>query len=226
MLFNRREQSDRSKPKSYIALSSEEAQQYEFVVLNNPVFMQGFALAPIIAVCTDVRTALMFAMVGSIIIYPTRIIGDLTVGYIKTRLRIMIYALTGAIFTIPALLLAYHTFETDFIVAGIYLLMLFLDQAVTWRSGVARREGIRVIFWNAFKTILGYSLSVCLIGTLREFLAFGSFADMKLLSAGPLPIASTVPGGFLIVGIIAAAWQKFSDIAKKLFFMGGKKNAK
>ena len=208
--------------RSRLMLSSEEAQQNDFIFFNNTVLIQGLALTPVIAAAATLKDAVILAIAASIIIIPTRIIGDATVGWIKTRLRIIFYALVAALILIPDMVLLYRWFGSRFIALGLYIPLLAVDGAVTWRASVSQKEGVRHVFRNAFSTALGYSFVICLIGTVREILGKGTVWGLKLLNGAMFPASSIIPGGLLITALFAAFWQGITGFLKKILFAGGK----
>lgn len=202
--------------------NAQEAQKNDFILFNNTVLIQGLALTPVIAAATTLKDAVILAIAGAVVIIPTRIIGDATVGWVKTRLRIIFYALIAALVLIPDMIMLYRWFGSRFIALGLYVLLLSVDGAVTWRASVSQKEGARHVFRNAFSTAIGYSLVICLIGTVREMIGKGTIWDIKLLNTALFPAASIIPGGLMITALFAAFWQGITGFLRKFLFAGGK----
>lgn len=208
--------------RSRLMLNTEEAQQNDFLFFNNTVLMQGLALTPVIAAATTLENAVILAIAGAVLIIPTRILGDVTVGRIKTRLRIIFYTVLSALIMVPDMIILSRWFKGSFVSVGLYVPLLFVDGAVTWRASVAQREGTRHVFRNAVSTALGYAFAICLTGTVREILGKGTVWGVQILGKAPFSVASMVPGGFLITAVIAAGWQGITRSFKKIIFSGGK----
>ncbi len=210
--------------RSRLMLNTEEAQQNDFLFFNNTVLMQGLALTPVIAAATTLENAVILAIAGAVLIIPTRILGDVTVGRIKTRLRIIFYTVLSALIMVPDMIFLSRWFKGSFVSVGLYVPLLFVDGAVTWRASVAQREGTRHVFRNAVSTALGYAFAICLTGTVREILGKGTVWGVQIFGKAPFTVASMVPGGFLITAVIAAGWQGITRFFKKIIFSGGKAN--
>ncbi len=208
--------------RSRLMLNTEEAQQNDFLFFNNTVLMQGLALTPVIAAATTLENAVILAIAGAVLIIPTRILGDVTVGRIKTRLRIIFYTVLSALIMVPDMIFLSRWFKGSFVSVGLYVPLLFVDGAVTWRASVAQREGTRHVFRNAVSTALGYAFAICLTGTVREILGKGTVWGVQIFGKAPFTVASMVPGGFLITAVIAAGWQGITRFFKKIIFSGGK----
>ncbi len=211
--------------RSRLMLNAEEAQKYDFLFFNNAVLGQGLALTPVIAAANTLRNAVILAIAAVVLIIPTRILGDATVGWIKTRLRIIFYTVLSALILIPDMILLSRWFGGSFISVGLYVPLLFVDGIVTWRASVAQREGARHVFRNAFSTAIGYSVVICLVGSIREILGKGTIWGVQLFRGPLFSAASIIPGGFLITALIAAFWQSITSIFKKIVFGGGKTDA-
>ena len=97
--------------RSRLMLNTEEAQQNDFIFFNNTVLIQGLALTPVIAAATSLKSAVILSIAGAVLIIPTRILGDATVGRIKTRLRVIFYAILSAILLVPDMILLSRWFE-------------------------------------------------------------------------------------------------------------------
>ena len=208
--------------RSRLMLNSEEAQKNDFIFFNNTVLIQGLALTPVIAAAGTLKDAVILAIAAVILIIPTRIIGDVTVGWIKARLRIIFYAVLAAVILIPDMILLSGWFGSRFTALGLYVPLLFADGAVTWRASVAQKEGARHVFRNAFTTAFGYAFVICLIGSVREILGKGSIWDYKLFGSALFPSASIIPGGLLVTALIAAFWQSITGFFRNIVFAGGK----
>ena len=210
--------------RSRLMLNSEEAQKNDFIFFNNTVLVQGLALTPVIAAAGTLKDAVILAIAAAIVIIPTRIIGDVTVGWIKARLRVIFYAVLAALILIPVMILLSGWFGSRFIALGLYIPLLFADGAVTWRASVSQKEGARHVFRNAFATAFGYAFVICLIGSVREILGKGSIWDYKLFGSALFPAASVIPGGLLITALLAAFWQSITGFFRNIVFAGGKTN--
>ncbi len=210
--------------RSRLTLNSDEAQKNDFIFFNNTVLVQGLALTPVIGAANTLKGAVILAIAAVTLIIPTRILGDATVGWIKTRLRIIVYTVLAAIIMIPDMILLSKWFGGKFISVGLYVPLLFVDGAVTWRASVAQREGTRHVFRNAFSTAIGYAMVITFVGAIRELLGKGTIWDAQVFPGPPFSAASLVPGGFLITALVAAFWQSITSFFKRIIFSGGRSN--
>lgn len=211
----------KDKGRTRFTLSTREAIQYDALFFNNPVFVSGYAMAAAVGGAYDLRNAHMLALAGVLLIIPVRLLGELTAEKLTFRLRIVLYVFTSALISIPVMVLLYKYFAGSMVLAGLYLLLLFMDSVVISRSVVPGKEGARLVFNGAFSTAGGYALALLLVGAVRELLSSGCLFGNRVFGKGIWAAASSVPCGFVIVALMAGIWQCICSIAKRIIFIGG-----
>lgn len=194
--------------KRKIRFTLDEAMRRNLIVFNNPVLVQGLALTPVVAATTSLKSAVILSLVAFILIIPTRFLGELLIGIVPRNLRPMVYSLIAAVCYIPAVLVAAYLFGTDVAAyGGNFVPMLVVDGIVLSRTEIPAREGVGQSLRNGFLTALGLAVVMLLVGAGRELLATGRIWGIPVLQQGPLVIAGTVAGGFLLVALLAALLQ-------------------
>ncbi len=208
-----------SQERAKITLTLDEAMRRDLLLFNNPVLIQGLALTPVIAAATTLKNAVVLALVAFILIVPTRIVGDLLIGYVPKNLRALLYSIVSALLYIPALLLVVFLFKADAAGPGGYLPLLIVDGIVLSRTEIQAREGTAKAIRNGIFTAFGAGVVLVIVGLLREFLTSGTIWGVPLLpkaiaavQAGAsiptvFPIAGTVAGGFILVALLSAFLQ-------------------
>ncbi len=210
--------------KSKLTLDAAEAQEHDYFLLNNPVFVRGYAMCAAIGGASDLKRAALLALAGSLLIIPVRLLGDLTVGIVKAKLRIAVYSIISAILCVPVMVVMTNLFGGDVLVLGIYLPLIFMDSVVLSRAVVPTREGPRLVWGGAFLSAIGYSFALSVTGTVRELLASGTVWGLRVLPYGIWPAASGIPCGMIIVALICAVWQSICSVAKRVKYIGGHDN--
>lgn len=190
-----------------ITLTLDESMRRNLFFFNNPVLIQGLALTPVVAAAVSLKTAVMLSVVAFVLIVPTRVAGDLLIGFVAKRLRPLVYAVISAIFFVPALMLVTFLFGIEARGPENYLMILVVDGIVLSRSEIPAREGAGRAFKNGILTALGLAFAISLVGSIREILSVGTIYGIKLSSEGSFPIAGTVAGGFIIVALLSALLQ-------------------
>jgi len=208
------------KGKSRVTLTLDEAMRHNLILFNNPVLIQGLALTPVVAAAVNLKNACILAFVAFILIVPTRIAGDVLIGYVAKNLRAMIYAIISGVCFIPALIIAELAFGQAVRNPLNYLALLVVDGIVLSRSEISAREGAGRALQNGILTSLGLTLALVTVGGLREFLGEGKLWGIQVTGLLHIPIALTIPGGLIIVAILSALMQWTGTIYKR-FVSGG-----
>lgn len=195
------------KRRSRLTLTTQQRFERDLLFSNNPVFVAGLGLAPVVGAAVSLRYALIICLAMLVILTPTRVLGNLFVGIVPQRLRPMVYALFSAALYIPALWLVYRFFNMEVSYIGIYLPMLVLDSIVLSRSEIPRRERFFESIGNGIKTTIGFCVAICAVGALREILGSNRILGVRLNMPFSIPILSTTAGGFIVVALLAAFVQ-------------------
>lgn len=92
---------------------------------------------------------------------------------------------------------------------GIYLPLIIINGFVFQRLAKDVKPAYRVV--DALGMGLGYTFALTLIGVIREFIGLGSIFGVNILNGtlAPFSLAATVPGGFVIVGLLIAMFNVF-----------------
>lgn len=177
------------------------------VTLSNPVFIKGLALAPMVMAATTLENSLILSMAVILLLTPTRIITSLITRRMSVPLKTFFYPLVSAVVFGAAYYIMYRILGVKAFSLGVYLPILVVDPLIVKNFEKTRKESFAYSVINGVRNTCGFVLACVLTGALRELLAFGTLAGVKLLPMTLLPMASNSFGGFLIIGIIAAAWR-------------------
>lgn len=199
---------------------------HDRVFLNNPVVMQGMGLAPLVVLATNGQNALMLAAAVALLLTPSRMLACLvsrlfplsehpSTEELQKRLlpRSLIYCGCVALLYVPVYYVLNAAFGVGLLTLGIYLPMLAVEPLLIYRFGrVQERMGKAVS--KGLRITLGYVLLLLLLGCLRELLAQGTVFGNTVISHALLPMASMPAGGFIVLGVLCAAWRALAKQRK------------
>ena len=174
--------------------------------LNNPVMMRGLGLAPVIAAAYNWDNALMLCAAAVLLLTTTRVLAVAICHLTGNRFRPVIYAYSAAILYIPAYCILYAWFGTDLSVLGIYLPLLAVESAIIKRMESPELEPVGEALRRGINNTAGLCIAVLLVGFVRELLGAGTAFGHVIMEIAPLPIVQQPAGGFILLGLIAAAW--------------------
>ena len=201
-------------PRSYTEAEAQlnERIRADHIWLSNPVLVRGLGMAPVIGAALDGERALMLCIAALILVTFTRVLAVAVCHLTKNRFRPVIYCYAAALLYIPTYVLLYALFGTDLTLLGIYLPILVVEPAIVKRMEFSELEPVKDAFRHGFNNALGMCVVLLIVGCLRELLATGAVFGNVILHTALLPLAALPAGGFVIVGILAAAWCAVANL--------------
>ena len=177
------------------------------ITLSNPVFIKGLALAPLALAATTVKNSFILSVMVILLLTPTRIITSLITRHMSVPLKTFFYPLVSALVFGVAYYGMYKVMGTRALSLGLYLPVLVVDPLIVKNFEKTRKESFLYSIINGLRNTGGFVVACMLLGAIRELLAFGTFAGKKIMAVSLLPMAQHSFGGFLIIGLMSAAWN-------------------
>lgn len=184
----------------------------DHIWLSNPVLVRGLGMAPVIGAALDGERALMLCLASLILVTFTRVLAVAICHLTKNRFRPVVYCYSAALLYIPTYVLLYALFGSDLTLLGIYLPIMVVEPAIVKRMEFSDLEPVKDAFRHGFNNALGMCIVLLIVGCLRELLATGAVFGNVVLHNALLPLAALPAGGFVIVGILAAAWCAVANL--------------
>ena len=184
------------------------------ITLSNPVFIKGLALAPLAVAATTVKNSAILSIMVILLLTPTRRITSLITRKMSVPLKTFFYPLVSAMVFGLAYYGMYKVMGTVALSLGVYLPILVVDPLIVKNFEKTRKESFTYSIINGLRNTAGFVLACMLLGTIREMLAFGTFAGIQITAVKLLPMAQHSFGGFLIIGLISAVWNNFVRMYK------------
>ncbi len=179
--------------------------------LNNPIMMRGLGLAPVIAAAYNWDNAVMLCAAAVLLLTTTRLLAVAVCHLTGNRFRPVIYVYSAAILYIPAYCILYAWFGTDLSLLGIYLPLLAVESAIVKRMESPDLEPLGEALRRGINNTVGLCIAVLLVGFVRELLGSGMAFGNIVMETAPLPIVQQPAGGFILLGLIAAAWTGIAN---------------
>ncbi len=210
----------------YIAANMQVISNRDRIFLKNPVLIQAMGLAPIVVAANTLNNALILAIAVLLMIIPTRVISSVISRVVNIHFRAVVYSAVASVCYIGVSMLLSLMFGIDQIrLLGIYLPILILEPLIIRRYVKIQKEKISVAFIKALMIAAGFIIVLFITAFIRELIGFGTMFGITVFNTRPLPLASMVSGGFIIVGILAATIQVAIRMFKRYINIGVRSNA-
>lgn len=186
-------------------------------VLTNPAFLFGVGMLPLIAVCTDFKSAVIYAC----LMFLTMTLSQLLVGafrlVIAKRVRFICYTLAvmAVVYVLDSALceLFFKSYSSlhslvVFLLAGSVVFYSLEEANQKEDSG----KGFKFVLITASE----YSVSMIIIGLIREVLGSGSvWGNSISANFTGLSFFKTFAGGLMVILVLALIYLIVANILKK-----------
>lgn len=175
------------------------------IVQENPVFRLVLGMCPTLAVTVSAMNALGMGVSVIIVLLCSNIVVSAVRNVVPAKVRIPAYIMIIATFvTIVEMLLSAFAPEL-FDALGIFIPLIVVNCIILGRAeAFARKNTIGRSVIDALGIGLGYTLSLTLLGTIRELFGTGSILGYPIMGASfePMGVLAVAPGAFITLGIL------------------------
>lgn len=186
---------------------------------ENPVFVLMLGLCSTLAITTNLESSYMMGICVMIVLICTSVIVSILKKIVPDNVKTPVYIVIIASFVTILELLLKKYIEPLYNVLGIYLPLIVVNCIILGRSiSVYSKNSIGKSILDSIGIGIGYTLSLILIGSIREILGSGTLTIIDNLSTLfnfklvltiipattllPNPLFISPAGAFLIVGIV------------------------
>ena len=170
-------------------------------------------VAPVIVAATSLKNSVVLAIAYGIITFFTVFFTSFVSKRLPYTIRVIIYVLFASLAYIPTEFLLEQLFEPLAIYnVGIFLPLMVANSLIVRKSETrffVQKRGAMVL--DLWCSVIGFMWVICLVGALRELLGNGTLWNMPVLEDSTIPGLLLPFSGFIVIGFIAAGFQKFRN---------------
>ncbi len=190
---------------------------YNAMVRNNLILVLGTAIAPVIVIANTLKNAAILALTFSVITFFTMLLSSFIPQKVVYTVRVIIYIAIGALVYVPTAIIISSLFPQALQNMGIYFPLLITNSFIIFHSDTAfRTEKKSRMVLDLILGIIGYDIVVLIFGLIREIISTGEI-NGNVITLPMLFKAFYQPfGGFILLGIFAAALRGILLLIKKV----------
>jgi len=179
---------------------------------ENAVFVLFLGLCPTLAVTTSAFNGLGMGLATSFVLLFSNIVVSIVKAKIPDKVRIPCYIVIIATFvTIVNLLMEAYTPDLHEQL-GLFIPLIVVNCVVLGRTeAFASKNSLIPSALDGLGTGLGFTMSLILLGAIRECLGAGSVFGFEFIKTGGLIIFILPPGAFLVLGYLMVFVNKFNN---------------
>lgn len=172
---------------------------------ENPVFRLALGLCPTLAVTSLVENGVGMGIAAMAVLICSNMVISIVRGIVPKKIRIPIFIVIIATFvTIVEMLM--EAYRPDLYKSlGIFVPLIVVNCIILGRAeAFASRNGILTSIIDGIGMGVGFTISLVIISTIREFLGNGSWYGFPVLPASykPIILMKMAPGAFLTLGYV------------------------
>ena len=187
---------------------------WEGIFKKNPVFVLLLGLVPAVAVTSTAQNGWALGLITAIVLVLSSIINFLLLPVVPQNVRAVLQMAILIVLVVISHSLLVELNPQVVAQLGIFLPLIAVSSLSFQTGDQSKSFGTTVV--KALGQGLGFLLALVVIGVVREFLGFGTIFGAQVVASSlpPMSLASSVPGGLIIIGLLLA-------LANKLTGQGG-----
>ena len=173
---------------------------------ENPVLVLLLGTCPTLALTTSASNGVGMGLATTFVLVGSNLVVSVIAGIVPKKIRIPVYIVVIATFvTVVDMLMKAYASPALYAALGIFIPLIVVNCIVLGRAeAFASKNGPLRSICDGLGMGLGFTLTLTMLGMLREFLSSGAVFGVKVITAWEtdflLPAAA--PGAFIIVGVI------------------------
>lgn len=177
------------------------------ILTENPVFRLLLGLCPVLAVTALAESALGMGISTLAVLTASNIVISAIRNFIPVKIRIPCFIVVIATFVtiVDMVLRAY--FEALHTELGVFIPLIVVNCVILGRAeAFASKNGVFHAAVDGLGMGLGFTLSLTLLGSVRELLGAGTLFGLNIMGASfePVQLFAQPPGAFIALGLLLA----------------------
>lgn len=181
---------------------------------ENPIFRIVLGMCPTLAVTTQAENGIGMGLATTFVLVLSNIIISLIRNFVPRRVRIPAFILVIATFVtcVDLIMQAYFLKLSDAL--GIFIPLIVVNCIILGRAeAFASKNPVLASAFDGLGMGVGFTLSLLVLGSIREVLGNGTILGIELLGEGFLPVVVMIlpPGAFVTLGVLLAVMNRVSN---------------
>ena len=180
---------------------------------ENPTFVLVLGMCPTLATTTSAMNGLEMGLATMFVLILSNIVISLIAPVVPDKVHIPVYIVVIATF-VTVLQLLMQAFTPDvYKTLGLFIPLIVVNCIILGRAeAFANKNGVWDSALDGIGIGLGFTLSLTVIGNVREILGSGAVFGFKFITGDGILAFVMAPGAFLVLGYLMVLFNK---LAKK-----------
>lgn len=180
------------------------------LIKENPVFVLVLGMCPTLATTTSALNGLEMGLATMFVLIFSNIVISLISPVVPDKVHIPVYIVVIATFVTVLQLLMQAFVPTVYESLGLFIPLIVVNCIVLGRAeAFASKNGVWASSLDGLGIGLGFTLSLTVIGLVREILGSGSIFGWKFIAGDGILAFVLAPGAFMVLGYLMVLFNKF-----------------
>ena len=182
------------------------------IVKNNPTFVLVLGMCPTLGTTTSAANGMGMGLATMAVLIMSNLVISLVKNIIPDKVRIPAFIVIIASFVTIIQMLMQAFVPALYASLGVFIPLIVVNCIILGRAeAFASKNGPLDSILDGVGIGLGFTLSLTVIGAVREVLGSGAIFDMPLGIGDYTPLVFVLaPGGFFVLGYLMILFNKFA----------------
>ena len=184
------------------------------IVKENPTFVLFLGLCPTLGVTTSAVNGIAMGLATLFVLILSNVIISMIKNLIPSKIRIPAYIMVIATLVTVLELSMKAYFPSLYEVLGIFIPLIVVNCIILGRAeSYASKNSILNSMFDGIGNGLGFTLSLTVIGSIREIIGSGKLFGLSMVDKlfDPAMIFILPPGAFITIGVLVAIINKYKQ---------------
>ena len=179
-------------------------------VKNNPTFVLVLGMCTTLATTTSAMNGLEMGLATMFVLILSNIVISLIAPVVPDKVHIPVYIVVIATFVTLLQLLMQAFVPGVYQTLGLFIPLIVVNCIVLGRAeAFANKHGVLESALDGIGVGLGFTLSLTVIGIVREILGSGSVFGWKFIPGDGILAFVMAPGAFMVLGYLMVLFNKY-----------------
>lgn len=181
------------------------------IIKNNPTFVLVLGMCPTLGTTTSAENGMGMGLATTAVLIMSNLVISLIKNLIPDKVRIPAFIVVIASFVTIIQMLMQAFVPALYASLGVFIPLIVVNCIILGRAeAFASKNGALDSALDGVGIGLGFTLSLTVIGAVRELLGSGSVFGFNIGIGDYTPLVLVLaPGGFLVLGFLMALFNKF-----------------
>ncbi len=180
------------------------------IIKENPTFVLVLGMCPTLATTTSAINGLEMGLATLFVLILSNVAISLIAPIVPDKVHIPVYIVVIATFVTVLQLVMQAFVPSVYQTLGLFIPLIVVNCIVLGRAeAFACKNGVWASALDGLGIGLGFTLSLTVIGLIREILGSGSAFGVKFIPGDGILAFILAPGAFMVLGYLMVLFNKF-----------------